>query len=92
MKIKDFFFLKISLKNQLNICFVMLRQYWSDIGKLKNVFRSTLNPTFKFQKFLIKQNFLLTNWLTDQPTDWLTPLLMPPDKHIDNGYISTGLI
>ena len=82
MKVRDFL-----PKNQCDIYFVTSKQDCLGIVKLKNVFRSTINPSTKMiwnlKKNPIKQNFLLTkiDWLTYFTYfTYLQYLLMPSDK------------
>jgi len=42
----------LASKKQLYIYFATSRQDWLGIAKLKNVFRSTINPSMKLMKLL----------------------------------------
>ena len=76
---------KLSLQNQLDICFLTVWEHWLGIAKPKNVFRSTVNHYIKllwnFKNFLFNRFFC-----------WLTDWLMPSDKRNSIMAIATGLI
>jgi len=58
MKVRGYFGPKLSPQNQLDIYFLTVWEYWLGIAKLKNVFRSILNPSIKIVMKILKILYL----------------------------------